>query len=134
MQSVEEFMQNFFRERTDMRQAYLACSEPFHAKFYTGNSIQNKQRGLIEKIEPEQTMSVVPSGDLMEVITTGLSVGNKRWHFRYLLQPASESWLIRRREVECGLCQAFDKGGAPFCPACKGTGWISGEQAPWNRP
>jgi len=56
MQSVEEFMQSFFRERAEMRRACLACSESFHARFYTADSIQNTQRGVMEKIEPDENL------------------------------------------------------------------------------
>ena len=125
MQTPEEFMREYFRERTEVTRAEIARRQPFRQKFYLEDCKFDSRNGAIAQSEAEQILSVTSFEEGTEVITTGIGTDQRTWRLRYQLQAIGDLWLIKRVQMECGICHGTGKRkqGAVDCPICKGKGW-----------
>jgi hypothetical protein len=123
----EEFMREYFSERTEKRRAELIQHEPFRRKFYTSDSSFDSRQWAVEQSEKEEVLEVTHADNgEAQVITSGIGIGERRRRQRYHLQPADNKWLIHSGEFECGICHGSGKkkDGTTDCPLCKGRGWM----------
>lgn len=125
MQTPEEFMRKYFRERTDVIRAEISRRQPFRQKFYFEDCAFDNRKGAIAQSEAEQILSVTSFEEGTEVITTGIGTEQRTWRLRYQLQAIGDHWLIKRVQMECGICHGTGKRkqGTVDCPICKGKGW-----------
>jgi len=117
--AAERFIGDYFQERTSTLRMRLEVHQQFWQRFYDSQCIWDSRRGVIEKSESEQVVSVFPSPVGALVVTTGETI----YRSRYDLRPNHDSWLIHEVDTECGLCRL--KGPANECARCGGTGWVS---------
>ena len=127
MQTVQEFMQCYFRERTELRRAWLAHGERFRQRFFTTDYLRehqssNEEIRSFQKANPAGSMDIADSGSLALVATTE-PFGKRQKRFRYHLQRSGETWLVQRHEWECLVCKATGNRGTNQCDNCTGTGW-----------
>src|SRR5688572_16633944 len=113
MQSVQEFMQSYFRERTDLRRGWLTHSETFREKYFTADYSRSHHRSedeirSFEKDNPAGVLDVDDSGASAVAVTTEPS-GKRQQRRRYHLQRSGETWLIQRQEFECFICKGTGK-------------------------
>lgn len=123
----EEFMREYFHERTERIRCEMVRRNPFRQKFYTSDCYFDSQQGAVEQSEAEQILGVSNSDDgEVLVVTSGLGTGERRWRVRYHLRPTGDRWLIRAGELECGICRGTGKkkDGKAVCPLCNGRGWM----------
>ena len=121
MQSVENFLHDCFRDRTELlRKACLGWES--HTLRFFGPLYQpyNPEKAVADS-EAERIISINSADGSAEAITTGWAGG--RWRFRYYLSAADERWLINRMEMECGICHGSGKRKDSECRLCKGVGW-----------
>jgi hypothetical protein len=131
MQSIEDFMQEFFAAKLETNRAWVEHWASFDERYYHPDWIERRERGFLLASPPETVESVIRSDTSAQVITTGYRFRERQYRQRYHLVAAEEAWQIRRVEIDCVICQATGKnraGTAP-CRVCKGKGWISGDDA-----
>jgi hypothetical protein len=117
--TVEQFMSNFFRERTTALKMVLENRRDYRLRFYCNECDWDSHRGVVEQSEAEEIVSVSPSDIGADVVTTGHGV----YQSRYQVKSSGETWLICAMDLECGHCRVF--GASTECSRCGGTGWLN---------
>jgi hypothetical protein len=123
MQRIEDFMQEYFRARTEMDRSierlYAPLAERFLAPDYTSWDLKQSVRGS----EAEAILDIRTSETGAEVFTRGWLDQDHR--VRYQLSASADSWRIRTITIECGVCHGSGKrkNHHEDCRICKGEGW-----------
>ena len=133
MQTFEEFMADYFRERREIRRNCMAWSAPFRERFFGAEYVEQYQesedarrsKGLSD---PEVVQSVTIANDYAEAITRE-HFGKKHHRFRYRLELRNGNWSICKTELECFACMSRSRARdrRAKCTLCDGTGWKSCE-------
>ncbi len=130
MQSLEDFMREFFRERTATYQKELEILAPFRRRFYTEDCRRaNRASKLMEVMEESKSEEIVRVSGCEtagEAITVQTSRTGESHRQRYHLQAEGGRWLIQEIEAECFSCRG--ENGNRDCSDCKGTGWFLGNR------
>jgi hypothetical protein len=127
MQSVEDFMRQYFEERIAEEKREQASRAPFRRKFHTEDCRWDSRAGTLEMIETEKVLKVTESDMVAEVITARSSpnLPDSLHQLRYQLQGSPDGWLIRLVDLGCSLCKG--EIGNTSCFFCHGTGWFDGK-------
>jgi hypothetical protein len=124
MQTIEEFMLEFFRARIANEEREIASRAPFRQKYFTNDCKKDSRAGALEKFQSEEVVSVSESDSEVAVITTFKSPfhkpGDQTHRERYLLKVTGDGWLIWKVELECPICHGQ---GDVNCVCCKGEHW-----------
>jgi hypothetical protein len=121
MQTVDEFMQDYFVARLLEQQRQDASYAPFRQRFHTPDCFWDSRFGVLEMMQSEQVLSTSISGSGAEVITTRKALTQALDRLRYHLLSTGTSWLIQSVDFECFMC--LGKTDDKDCPFCHGTGW-----------
>lgn len=126
MQSAEEFMLNFFRERIAEEKREQESRSPFRRKFYANDCRHDSRAGTLATIESERIVSLSSTDTKAEVVTEqdlhpSIS-GFEHFRIRYHLQLTGERWLIHSVDPWCFQCCGTP--GKTACFACGGEGWL----------
>ena len=123
MQPAEDFLHDYFRDRTEMHRSLGLLYEPIAARFFAPTYIFFDPKKSVADSEAERILSVQTSGATAEIITCGWFGGDCR--FRYRLSATADSWQIAGVEMECRICHGSGKWNnqPASCPLCKGKGW-----------
>jgi hypothetical protein len=123
MQPVEAFLDDYFRERTQMNRSWAALYAPLADRFLAPGYASWDTDAYIKNSDAEAILSTDVSGTSAQVITRGCFGPDCR--ARYWLSAVGESWQIRSIEMECVLCHGTGKrkNHEVNCPVCKGIGW-----------
>jgi hypothetical protein len=123
MQSVEEFMRQYFDERIAEEKREQVSRAPFRRRFHADDCFWDSRAGTLEMIQSERVVKMSNSDAIAEVITEreSPSIANSLHQLRYHLQASSGGWLIRKVDVWCHSCHG--KTGNDSCFICHGTGW-----------
>src|ERR1700722_2763965 len=116
MQTVDEFMNDYFRERTAEIEREIKRKSAFRERYFAEECNWDQNKGQEEVSRSEEIIRVWHSNSKVYVVTrrrTALFPD-----LRYHLQEDGGSWLIRCVEIKCGP----DCGG-PTCNHCNGKGW-----------
>jgi hypothetical protein len=125
MQSVEEFMAGYLRERIAIEVRELELLAPFRRRFFASACRWDSRAGTLDLIKSERVFHVSNSDNKSEVVTTSRDPRNgKEVRLRYHLRRERLNWLIEAVEWECLSC--FGERGETSCPICGGAGWRSG--------
>jgi hypothetical protein len=122
MQSIEEFMEAYFRERTALLREQKKLSRPHFERFF--GIAEPFSRTAVEESEAERILSVQQPGNIAHVITNGSTIRNIKAHQRYSIEVCNQNWVIRMVDVECIRCGGSGKLRENSCNVCKGKGWI----------
>jgi hypothetical protein len=117
--TIEQFMSNFFRERTAALKLQLEINQVYWRRFYHSECDQDSRRGVVERSEAEEIVSVSSSDIGAGVVTTGHGL----YRSRYQVKSSGECWLIYAVDTECAHCSVH--GASADCVECGGTGWQS---------
>jgi hypothetical protein len=117
--TVEQFMRDFFRERTAALKMVLESRRDYRLRYYHSECLSDSRRGVVKTSEAEKIVEVSPSEIGFGVVTTGNGLHRLRYH----VKPSSESWSIQEVDTECGHRRIF--GASYECAQCGGTGWMS---------
>ena len=122
MQTVEEFMADFFQARTAQLQSEAENRTAFRQRFYAQDCNWDSRAGSVERSANERDVDVSTSDDVTYVVTEGTDP----WpELRYHVHFVNGAWLIARVDGQCFACCGGI--GATEC-ICKGTGWISQDE------
>ena len=124
MQSVDEFMRQYFKERIVEEKREQLSRAPFRRKFHTEDCFWDSRAGTLEMIQLEKVLKVSSSDATAEVITVREcpSIPNSLHRLRYHLQVYGDDWRIRNVDVWCVTCNG--ETGKDSCMFCHGTGWL----------
>ncbi len=117
--TVEQFMSDFFRERTSALKKVLEIQQVFRRRFYNDECFWGSGDMGVEKSAAEKIVDVSSSDIGADVISTGSTI----YRSRYLLKLSGENWLIHEVDMGCSGCHIND--AAAGCVICGGTGWLS---------
>jgi len=124
MQTVDEFMQDYFAARLADHQLELARRAPFWHKFHTPDCLWDSRAGTSEMMQSEQVDIITVSGDTAEVITTRNTFRQHLQHgLRYHLTSTGSRWQIQSVDLWCSACRG--NAGNNQCIFCHGTGWLN---------
>lgn len=118
-QTIYDFMHSCFRERTAALKLQHEIHRTYRQRFYHDECLYESGRGVVEKSEAEQVVSIAPSDIGISVVTTGTAIYRSRYH----VKSSGGSWLIHDVDMECGHCHIF--GESTKCKNCDGKGWLS---------
>jgi hypothetical protein len=129
MQTIEDFMREYFHARLAEEERYLASRAPYRQRFFTGDCQWDNRARSLEIIKSEQ-IEGVNQGDTETLVITAYKIAwraddPKRHRLRYHLKPEGHSWLIRYVELACPLCQGL---GGSDCMYCKGKQWVTNQE------
>jgi len=127
MQSIIQFMQGYFEDRTAANNTSCQSSDPFRKKYYTSEYLDDYRKSYdnalaFELKEPAKVLSVTEAAQA-SVVTTLEPMLDRQVPFRYHLVPCDGTWRISRREWQCFLCKGTGKRRKMTCDRCGGTGW-----------
>lgn len=123
MQRVEDFLQDYFRARTEMDRSLGALYRPIASRFLSPHYASFDPEKAVADSQAETILSVQASDSTAEVITRGWLGADHS--VRYRLAAVADSWQIAAIEIECGICHGSGKrkDQATDCRICKGKGW-----------
>jgi hypothetical protein len=116
MTPIEQFMAEYFRERTKLYRAEIELLKPLRQAYFTPECSFDSRRCSVERSEAERIVSVSQGEGETLVITTGLF---RTVPLRYHLRPTGDSWAIHHVAFKCSSCQGDQ------CVICGGRGWIT---------
>ena len=119
---IDQFMIDYFRERTDSRKRELEIYAPLASRFYGPECEWTRWVPSVKASAAERVLNVLPANAGTYVITHGHLGGLER---RYELRPARQGLLIWEVNLECPLCHR--QGRQANCFWCRGTLWEHAE-------
>jgi len=126
MQSLEQFMKEYFCARIAEAKRELIERASHRKKYYTDECTFDSRIGTIKMIEFESRsiISCSMAGDEGEVFTR---TKHPRHDFgfkqRYRLKAEGEGWLVRRVDFACFQCDGEYNNKS--CVFCHGEGWMN---------
>ena len=123
MQAVEDFMREFFSGHIAFEHAKLAAYRPFRDRFFVDDYEPFSPHHLGRSCESEKIDSIKRSKSTATVSTSTV-YRTLQLQFRYHLRVRAESWVIRKVEVLCKVCNGTGKFTNEMrCTRCGGKGW-----------
>ena len=119
MQTVQEFMNELFRQRTAEIGNELKRKAVSRRKFYSDACLWDSRSDAVERSESERIENIWESDSESRVITRDNPPFPR---LCYHLKLTGERWLIQSVSLECVRC-----GGNPgntSCLSCQGRGWL----------
>jgi hypothetical protein len=133
MQSIEDFMYDFFLNRTSEIKRELKAREPFRDKFFTDNCLWDRRKGVVEESQTETIVNISKSGNQATVLTNWKgSLAKDGRKLRYHLLTVAEGWRINCVEFECPMCHGLGEitSSNQSCGVCSGKGWFGIDSFP----
>jgi hypothetical protein len=123
MKSVQDFLSEYFRLRTESHKVSCASFVPVIERFFAQGYDPFNPKLSIARSAAEKVLAVSASEGFTEVTTSGFTDG--QWRARYRLIASGDTWRISSVEWECGVCHGSgrSKNGSHECKLCKGKGW-----------
>lgn len=123
MQSPQEFMQFYLRQKADASKADFQRSLNLHQRFFAEEYVNYVKNWQAEQEKnPESILSVEISEASAKVITVQ-PFGNRQQRYRYLLRTSEVGWQIYAKEWECFACKGTGRRDRIACNICGGAGW-----------
>jgi hypothetical protein len=125
MQSATQFMEEFFKNRTEVLRKTTAIQSAFRRQFLTSRC-QYWHSGIVKESEEEKILSISEPDGKSEIITTGCGTGGRR--LRYSLLKLDGNWCVDEVEWACGICDGTGMRKGHPCRLCEGKGWVGGNR------
>lgn len=124
MQSVEEFMQEYFAERTRLIREHELEVNKSDVSLYTQKYIKQWRRRckldwLREDEAPPNLISIVKTESWVEVVASEPEDRGKRKLYCYHLTSVDGHWLIEKIFKECWCCKEYKEEIEHHCE----NGW-----------
>ena len=123
MTSIEQFMAQYFLDRTKIKQAEIELLSPHRQSYFASGCRWDSRQGVLESSRAEKIVSVSQAETVALVTTTGLH-NNNTFPLRYHLHPTGDGWVIHDVEFQCPGCHGTGIGvHGGGCQICGGKGW-----------
>lgn len=119
MQTVDEFMAEYFQARTSQLRSEEINRQPLRKRFFSKDCIWDSREGCVERSEREKVVSISTSGETTYIIT---DVPRPRPSLRYHLRQQDGVWQIVEVDSQCLACRDGIKLWQGC--VCDGTGWM----------
>jgi hypothetical protein len=117
MESAEEFVRRYLREKADRERSLFKAGVVFYEKYFTND--WNKYRlDFDAERQDEHLISIEVSDQIAHFITIHPYKDFEN-RSRYLLCVVDNHWKISSKQSECIDC----RGRGNNCSACDGSGW-----------
>jgi hypothetical protein len=83
---IDQFMAQYFEDRTKLKQAEIEMQAPHRRSYFAVGCRWDSRQGVVESSRAEQILGVSQAGDEALVVTTGLH-NNNTFPLRYHLRP-----------------------------------------------
>ncbi len=127
MTSVEQFIAQYFEDRTKLIIAEIERRSPHRQNYFDSGCRWDSRQGTVESSQAEKILSVSQAGSETLVVTTGRSHNSITFPLRYHLRPKGGTWLIHQVESQCPACHGTGEGHcgeeSGGCRFCGGKGW-----------
>lgn len=126
MQTVEEFMESYFSERSALMRAAEARSASFRERCFTPGYLAKRHKDnekclVYEKIVPIVVLNIEIKGNSATAIILE-PMGKNSERRIYHLRATISGWQIERKGWGCFSCKERDDND-DGCPYCSGKGW-----------
>jgi hypothetical protein len=123
METAQEFMERYLREKVEMQQFARKRSLSVYQKFFTEEYVNRVNDFQTFRAQNLETLVIAEVSDTSaKIITSGLDA-KKQQRFRYHLELAGEAWKINGQERECFFCGGTGQQDRGTCSHCEGKGW-----------
>lgn len=122
MESAQQFIVNYLRDRAVLDAELQRLSETFHRRFYT-----EEYMGLLVRAwnrNPTENFVSADGNELEAKVITMTRRGDQEERFRYHVRFSFGRWRIHRKESECFSCKGTGKRNDKPCDMCHGKGWM----------
>lgn len=125
MQSIEEFMQSYFAERTQLLRTHEDESNEMdsslHTDSYLNDRKEKRDRSRCRENDALPTVINVANHGLSTEVVSSEPEGESRKQYRYTLISTECGWQIAKIQEECWFCT---KPELEFVHQCE-NGWIT---------
>jgi hypothetical protein len=122
MESAEEFIRKYLREKSDMAKLSFKTHTPFYEKYFTDDWNEYRSDSNAQR-QAEEFVSIEVGDQTAHAITIESFKGWEN-RSRYILCVIEGQWKISRKESKCIKCRGSGKYGSSECSVCDGTGWM----------
>ncbi|MDD5300334.1 MAG: hypothetical protein PHD65_07550 [Gallionella sp.] len=127
MKTIEEFMQSYFAEWTELNYIQEANSEAFLERFvsitYLHKTREERNKDtLYRQMHPAVILSVENKGETTEAIVSQ-PLGCEHELRLYHLRLTKYGWKIERKGWQCYFCKGSGRRDEDRCSSCDGVGW-----------
>lgn len=127
MQTIYEFMRNYFAESNTLNCTQEQGSEDYRSRFYSIEYLNEQCRDWEEsaayrKEYPPLVLSAEHHG-ISAVVITSEPEGVGRQYRRYHLSKIWGDWRIQRKGWICMFCNGTGQENQEVCSCCVGVGW-----------
>jgi hypothetical protein len=125
METVQEFIERYFREKSGQREVarkhHLALLQKFFIDDYVKEVLnwQTSQAQIISEV----VVSTELSDTSATIITTEKIAKTLTRINRYRLASTDGMWKITSQERKCDLCHGTGQNNGGACGFCNGAGW-----------
>jgi hypothetical protein len=123
METAQEFIERYLREKSEIFQASRQRSEDLHQKFFGEDYLKIIQDWQDTHRHGPESFEIADASDTSAKITTIKVFNNKQERVRYYLKFSAETWKITNQERECFLCNGAGGKNKAACKLCNGNGW-----------
>jgi hypothetical protein len=110
--TIERFMGNLFRERTEALKMVLEVRRDYRQRYFHRDCVWDSRGGVVARSDREKIVVFTPS----EIGAFVVMFRNGVLRSRYRLKTSSESWLIWNVDIECLVCHR--QGSKADCRWC----------------
>src|SRR5215469_10891967 len=121
METAEEFIRNYLREKADLERSSFKARVPFYEKYFT-NDWNAYRSNFDSKRRDEEFVMIEIVGQTARAITIQQFRKMEDRH-RYILGVVDGQWKIFSKQSECVVCRGSGERCGSKCKACDGNGW-----------
>ena len=125
---VEDFLNEYFRARTEVQRAIADLRAPLDAKFLAPALRPSVTDEMAKQGADEKVLTVQHSNGEAQVTTTGAWTLPRAgaFRFRYTVSKTNDECKITQMEVECAVCHGAGKltDAKSDCKHCGSKGWF----------
>jgi len=123
MQSAQEFIESFLREKAVVFRLTRQACHQFDKKFFSESIVTCRSNWNEDRNRNLESVSLIDtSNDTVSFITTEL-IFRRTHRKRYHLRISENKWEIHKQEDECFLCKGTGLSAEKPCRHCHGIGW-----------
>jgi len=130
MQSVQEFIESFLREKAETLRANQQTYQKIREKFFAKNKVEAHLKWREERDNNPECVSIIETTDNSTLFITSELINKRLWRHRYHVRLSGTNWEIHKEESECFLCKGTGKHSDKPCHICQGVGWKDYFQKP----
>jgi hypothetical protein len=123
MQSAQEFIESFLREKAEALRSSRNTHRQLREKFFSKEIVQFYSKWEEERDKNPESVSIIEITDNTASFITSELIREKLWRNRHHLRFSENKWEIHKMEAECFVCKGTGNHADKPCRVCGGIGW-----------